>query len=558
MNRKLVIAFIGLALVFGGLLFFFDPSSTGKHTVPKRYFSDWDEAYQTTNPNPRNISFFMKLLKAHTKDSVYIAQYWEDFDSLKLREKATYLFIGEEFELDDEDYDSLVHYADSGATVFFSYILEGSNSYKRHFKPNAYYWDYSKNLYAWIGDTSLKYSYVYQNDTLFADWYFFNPNKIKDTNYVSYAFAMDKPFAFYSKRGKGKIHFHSIPRLFENYQVITSNGYAHAELILKHIPENQPVVLLQFADYSSYMDDENDEDENIGNKQNTSLIQFILDNPSLRLAFLLAILLAIIYVLFWAKRREIIIPGSPEKRNMGLAFVETLSSIYITRNSPIGILKVMRKNFYNAVNRHFYVDLNRKETREQETERLIERSGRNADEVKKIVNGLQSARKDITYPYLAEVYQNIRKFYEETGIIQRQKHFVASDRELKNERSLLLGALALIAGITGLSRGLYLLTLGGGNGMLLIIPALIVIYLASSILRLPLAEIKPEKIIVYGLIFGKKEIALNQTFRVESAAGKVLIQAEDGSELELKTGLLNKKARAILANFIEYLKTHKS
>lgn len=560
MNKNTIIAFIGLALVVGLLLFFFDSSGEeAKHTRMKSYYSDWEQQYETKNPNPRNISFFLELLKAHTQDSVYVARDWDDFDSLNTKEKTTYLYIGENMGMDDDDYDEIMTYVDSGATAFFAFDYVTSNIYERHFEPNAYYWDYSKNLYAWIGDTSLKYSYVYQSDSLYADWYMFNESAIRDTDYVSYAFAMNKPIAFYQNQHKGKLHFHSVPRLFENYQVISSNGYAHASFILKRIPKHQPVVVLLCAENKPYQINYNNDEDGEGNKkQDSSLIQYILKNPALRLAFVLSIVLILLYLFFRAKRRESIIPGSPQKQNMGLAFVETLSSIYISRNSPIGVLKVMRKNFYSAMARHFYVDLVRKESREQQIERLIERSNYDKTELLKIINGLQSRNNDVNYQHLATVYNDIRKFYMETGILHESKQFVAVDHEVRIERSLSIGGLSLIVGLTLLFRGLYLLTLGGGIGMLLIIPASLVIFFASRILRKPLMEIQRDKLIVYGLIFGKKEINLNQVIQTETLGSVVKFNCEDGTNFEIRTLLITKKSRTILANFVEYLKNHKS
>lgn len=561
MNRNIIIAFLGVALLIGLLLFFMDGDQGLKPgQKPKNYYSNWDQSYTVNNPNPRNISFFIDLLQEYTEDTVLVATSWKKFDSLPDKDSATYLYIGSNMGMSTEHYEEIMTYADSGAMVFFAFDYVTSNIYEEHFEPGAYFWDYSKNLYAWIGDTSLKYSYVYQNDTLFTDWYFFDEWSIKDTNYVSYAFAMDKPIAFYEKHGSGSVHFHSIPRLFENYQVLSPNGYAHAMFMLKRIPKNKPVILLKCADYIQEYENpyENNQDGNGNSKQDTSYIQYILKNPSLRLAFILGLVLGILYLIFRAKRRENVLEGYPEKQNMGLAFVETLSSIYISRNSPIGILQVIRKNFYSAVNRHFYVDLNRKEEREIQFQRLLERSNYDPEKLREIINGLQSKGNNVDYHYLGELYRKIRAFYMETGILHETRQFVATDKQVRIERSVVLGGSILLVGLFVLTRGLFLLTLGGGVGMLMVIPAIVIIYAASRILRLPVAEIKQEKIVLYGLLFGKKEISLKQTIHTQVDSNRIQFHAEDGSQFEIKTGLLSKNAKTTLSNFVEYLKNHTS
>jgi hypothetical protein len=417
MSRKIIISFLAFALFIGAVIWLLD-GSTGGRQISKKYSSDWDRTYELKNDNPRNISFFMDLLDVHVQDSIYNLKYWEDIDTIPNHQEATYLFIGNEFGMSNDSYDSIMHYADSGATVFISSNYLTTNIYERHFYQNAFYWDYSRVLFAYVGDTALPYYNIYQNDTINENWFSFDQYSIIDTNYRSYLFAMKHPIAFYEKHAKGKVHFHSIPNLFENYQVIQPNGYAHAQVILHKIPKDKPVIFLTCGINKSdeYTDDS--DEEGGAEKEDNSLIQFILKNPILRLAFLLAIILILLYVFFRAKRKEAILPGYTEKRNMSLAFVETLSSIYISRNSPIGVLQVMRKNFYATINKHFYIDLSRKENLKQNVEKLIEKVPYDAQKVKDLILSLDSRKNHVDNKHLGEVYANIREFYRNSATQQ--------------------------------------------------------------------------------------------------------------------------------------------
>jgi hypothetical protein len=558
MNRNAIIGFLGFALVIGLLIFFVDGSS--KPGIQKNYYSNWKESYRVKNDNPRNISFFLELAQAHTKDSIHVIYHWNQLDSIPRKDEATYLYIGESMGMSNAQYDTLMNYADSGATMFWAFDYLTSNVYKKHFEPNAYYWDFNKNLYAWIGDTSLKFSYLYENDTLATDWYAFDEYAIKDTNYVAYAFAMNQPLAFYEKHHQGTVHFHAGPRLFENYQILSANGFAHANFILKRFPKNKPIVVLKFADYnasSTNLSNSNEQGEG-GSKQDASYIQYILKNPALRLAFVLALILFVLYLLFRAKRRENVLEGVPSKQNMGLAFVETLSSIYISRNSPIGILQVMRKNFFTTVSRHYYVDLTRKEERDQMVDRLVERSNYDREKILEILNGFNTRNNDVNYQHLGVLYRNIRTFYETTGIQHPMKDFVTIDKEANIDRNILIGSFALIVSLLIFIRGMYMLTLGGGVGMLVVLPSIALIAFAARLLRLPVARITQEKLILYGLFLGKKEIPLNQTIHTETISSGVKFTSEDGNSFEIKKHLLSKNGKAVLANFVEYLKNQLS
>lgn len=563
MNKKVIISFLGFALFIGLVIWFLDSStdSSGRH-IQKRYSSNWEKTYELKDENPRNIAFFMDLLDVHVTDSIYNLKYWSDLDSIPNHEEATYLFIGNELGAPDDYYDSILHYADSGATVYLSFNHLTSNLYDRHFEEGAFYWDYSKVLFAWIGDTTVPFYHVYENDTINEDWYSFSETEILDTNYRSYMYALKHPFAFYEKHHKGKVHFHSIPDLFENYQVIQPNGYAHACIVLNKIPKDKPVIFLTCGinDSSKPVSIYEDEDaESDGaEKEDTSLIQFILKNPVLRLAFLLLIVLLLLYVFFRAKRKEEILPGYSQKRNMSLAFVETLSSIYISRNSPIGVLQVMRKNFYSAMNRHFYVDLSRKETREQNLEKLIAKVPYDSEKLVDIVNSLDSRKNNVDNRYLGTTYAKIRAFYIETGIMRPSESFVVSDKEVNLNKRLWPGALVLLKSILLLMKGLMLLAAGGSIGMFLVIPAIVLIYLASRFIRLPLATIQADQLIIYGLVAGKRVISLKQTIRFTVEKTHVSFECEDGTTFKINLTMLSKRAKSALYQFLEFIKLHNS
>lgn len=562
MNKKVIISFVAFALFIGLVIWFLDGATSGstKH-IQKKYNSDWQKVYDLKDENPRNISFFMELLDVHVKDSIYNLKYWSDLDSIPNHEEATYLFIGNEFGAPSDYYDSILHYADSGAIAYFSFNHLTTDLYQQHFEEGAFYWDYSKVLFAWIGDTTVPFYHVFENDTINEDWYSFSETEIIDTNYRSYLYAMKHPFAFYEKHNKGKIHFHSIPNLFENYQVIQPNGYAHARIVLNKIPKDKPVIFLTCGinDSSKPISIDEDEDAESGSeKEDNSLIQFILKNPILRLAFLLLIVLLLLYVFFRGKRKEEIQPGYNQKRNMSLAFVETLSSIYISRNSPIGVLQVMRKNFYSSINRHFYIDLSRKETLEQNLEKLIAKVPYDSDKISDIVRSLDSRKNNVDNRHLAAVYTKIRAFYIETGILHPTESFVASDKEVNLDKSILMGAFILLMGLLTLIRGLYILSLGGGIGMFFIIPAIVLIYFASRYIRIPVATIQADEIVIYGLVGGKRVISINQTIRCTVEKTRVLFECEDGNSFIIRQTLLSRRAKSALNQFVEFIKLHKS
>lgn len=559
MNRKLIISFFVFVLFVGALVWLIDGPSAIRTSKPKNWQSDWEKTYDPTDKNPRNISFFLDILNAHVNDSVYLLNDWLYRDTIPNYEDATYLFIGNEFGMSDADYWSLTNLVDSGATLFISFNHLTSNIYSRHFEPNAFNWDYNRVLFAYIGDTTLPFYHVYQNDTIYTDWYTFEESYIRDTNYRSYLFAMKHPFAFYEKHNRGKIHFHSIPNLFENIHVIEPNGFAHTKVVLSKIPKDKPVIFLSCANYnSSNATNEAEEDANGGEKEDSSLIQFILKNEALRLAFILLICLLLIYVLFRAKRKESVIPGYTLKNNQSLPYVETLGSIYLSRNVPRGVLQVMRKNFYATILKQYYIDLSKQEQYAESVKRLQERISYDSEKLNALLNNVKASKKDIDNRFLHDLHKQIKAFYTEMGIQTQRKQFVVSDKTISLDKSMIYSAALLFIGLIVLTRGLYLLSSGAGLGMLFVIPAVIILFLGARFMRIPVMTIHSDEVIVYGMLFGKKHISLNQTIHCTVEPTIVTFECEDGSQFTIRRSVLSNQGKATLTQFVEFIKLQNS
>lgn len=565
MNRKAVIAILFCLLVVGVLFWLLDAPEPAPQTnggKPKQISTAWKQEYDIESTDPRGVGFFNELLKTHTQDSVYILKNWNDLEDIPGHDSATYLFVGENFGLYSYEFEQIEEYIDSGATMLLSFDQATDNIYQRFFYPNAYMWEYTNRFHIYLGDTSLAYSAVFQNDTVYADWYPFRPAAIKDSMYQAFAWGMNDPIAYESKMHKGKLIMQSVPRLFCNYQVITPNGFAHTSIMLRRIPKHKPVIWLEYArryaEVPSSMDNSSEEEGNGNEVQDDSYLQFIMKNEALRWAFLLGILVFLLYVLFRAKRREAVLPGVPEKRNMSLAFVETLTSIYLSRNSPYGIMLVLRKNFYTAVMRHFYIDLLNSKNREQDVERLIEKSGVDGEELRKTIRLMETRKPEhVNQVTLTNLYRYIRRFYIETGISKPAEKFVEGDKKVILSRNIWIGMGGLLFALFALMRGLYSLSMGSGFGILLVIAALIIFYLAARAISLPVAIIKENELIFYGNLFSKTTLDLTAGVSQTTKNGTTTILSEKGGSVTISHALLSSAGKHALSQFVEHLK-HKS
>ena len=89
------------------------------------------------------------------------------------------------------------------------------------------------------------------------------------------------------------------------------------------------------------------------------LLDLIMKNPLWRNGLLLTLLGVFLFALFRSKRRRAIIYEPKKKVNTTKAYVDTISSIYLGKQNPANLLRLQKQNFFQAVNRHFYMDLSR-------------------------------------------------------------------------------------------------------------------------------------------------------------------------------------------------------
>ncbi len=550
MNKRIIIALCSLVVLIILLLLMFQSGTVGGKS---EVYTDWSKEYDFKSKEPQDLALFKNLLQKHTHDSLYIVKEYDQLESIKGKDSCTFLFVSNELYLDTNVAVQLEGYVKKGANVFLSYETINKESYLRYFEGGGLSWEYSDKFYQWVGDTSLQYNSVYQNDTIYDSWYLFNENKIKDTNYRAYLFAVNKPTAFYSKMGKGKFHFHTNPRLFKNYQVISKNGFAHVSAILKYIPVNQPVVILEFAKPAK-PEDNFGPDPNSDMERDDSYLQFIIQNDALRTAFFFIMGLIVVFIIFRTKRKENIIEGLTPKRNMSIAFVETLSSIYLSKNSPIGVLQLMRRNFYTQISRYFYIDLQRPEKREENIQRLIEKTGYPAESIQEIIKLLDPRKNDVDNNHLGLVYRKIDAFYKATGVRKDYDKVFIEGKKMEMYKSALIGGVAFLVASIIFMKGLQLLVLGGGLGIVIAIIGSVLLYFASRIIMLPVLTVNDTKMIKYNFIWGKTIINLSEDIAVTVNQNFTEFTTENNQSIKISHGILSKRSKYALGQIIEYIK----
>jgi hypothetical protein len=534
MNNNRKIAVVGG--IFIVMLVFVWIFSGGSNDQPggKPVFrsSNWTAKFQPFDKSPLGLYLFHTLAQTHIgKQDMYMANDWIQLDSImSLNDKPkTYMFAGNLFGLANKELDSIMLDVQNGSDLFLSYNKHLSNVPDYFFDKYEYRFDYAETENVFTPKHKVSMINLHQKDTIACDWMAFGDVHTRGpSKSLSSFMQMDNFISI--KMGKGMVYLHTNPNMFYNYQIKRNDGFRYTRYVLNQLPDDQDIVLLELGrrsdNYGDYDIDEQSGDQE--GKEDTSYLRFIFENATLRNAMLLAILGLILFVVFRSKRKRPIVPFQEKKKDMTLAFTETITSIYYSKRNPYVLLQIQRKNFYAAIHKHFFVDLQRRDG-DKELRILSEKSNKSIEEIKSIITILETKNASgVTEQTISDVAKKQRKFYKDVGIITENIEQRTEEREMTFRRSLLLPSLMILIGLFSITLGLYYLVSSIGVGIVLwpigmVLTALGVIRLSNPYM------VVDKDTIVYFTVLGRKKVYKRDEFiRTEiKTSGAVLIFSEN-------------------------------
>jgi hypothetical protein len=240
---------------------------------------------------------------------------------------------------------------------------------------------------------------------------------------------------------------------------------------------------------------------------------------------------------------------------MTLAFTETITSIYYSKQSPYGLLQLQKKNFYTVLLKHFFVDLKRREGN-RELRILSEKSNKPFEEIEAIVNQLEtqevSAVNDET---ITEMAKRLRQFYKDVGIISERIETRVKQREMVFRRSLWVPGILLFLGLLFIVQGLYLLIQSQGIGIALIPLGIILCVLGSIRLRNPYLVVTDVDLIYYNPFGQKKSYRKGDIIRASATKNGVLIQLQNDTKVLINYWDMSRFDREQFDRFISKVHT---
>ncbi len=356
--------------------------------IQKTRTVDWEESFNEKSNKPYGVSVFYKELENLFKDQKirtvfhqpesYLSAHSEDSYGDHVA-KGNYIIIGNSDYLENESVDELLNFVDEGNTLFISdYYF----SQKIHDTLQIDV-DYILNEKDSISYQSLKYldiknSVIDKNE---GDNYFSRFDSINyrilghskiDSSRVNF---IEVPF------GKGNIYLHLEPKVFTNYNILKDDRYKYVEGLISYLPEDAIY-------FDSYVKIQTGYDGNVEKESNLS---WFLEQLSFKWAWYTAIIFALLFMVFNAKRRQRIIKIVKPLQNTTVAFVKTISNLYFDTQDHKNLIDKKITYFLEKIRTDFNLDttiLN-----EAFIIKLAAKTGKKKDNIKKLIdyiNWLQS------------------------------------------------------------------------------------------------------------------------------------------------------------------------
>jgi hypothetical protein len=346
----------------------------------KKVSFDWDENYREDNREPYGTYVVHELLEDYYAEKEFTTIDENLVDVLPTTEDgkvSNYVFIGNGIYLDSADMATLLLFAENGNNVFIS-----SKSIPFDLmEEELYIYDNYCEYEDWDG-------YVTERDTVGylnlshpnlknkQDFPFKYVDNFKIANYrwhyIESRFFCEEQEGFTAigsiggyrtnfvkiEYGLGNFYLHTTPLAFTNYHLLKEENLAYANKVFSHLEEGH-IYFDGFNHVGEYYESDGDDDmagiyEPVRLKENSPL-EYILSEPSLRWTWYLLLIIALLYVIFRAKRKQRIIPVLEENTNTSLEFIQSIGTLYFQQNNHAKLCQQKMKLFLSFIRERYNI-----------------------------------------------------------------------------------------------------------------------------------------------------------------------------------------------------------
>ncbi|MBT8378075.1 MAG: hypothetical protein KJN64_02470 [Ignavibacteria bacterium] len=309
--------------------------------------------------------------------------------------KTNYVIINSYFSPDILDTEYLLDYVATGNQVFISaFAIYGSladslriSTYRTFFNDDSTSINFNlaevKSIEDYFFEKGNFENYFSEYDTSLIQ--VLGTNSHGKTNFIRI------------KYGEGDFFLNTVPLAFSNYHLLYSVNEEYAFKCLSHLPNTKTLW---------------DEYYKIGNKYSVSALQYILSHESLMWAYYLLLGNAVLFIFFYGRRRQRIIPVVEPLKNTTVEFVQTVGNLYYQQKDFKNIAEKKISYFLDYIrNKYFIKALN---FDEETLKKISDKSSLSFGKVKAIFREIEKIKmnENISEEDLININYQIEKFYE--------------------------------------------------------------------------------------------------------------------------------------------------
>ena len=308
---------------------------------------DWRYSFSKDDEVPFGDALVFKALPALFPDNKVMTAWSEPTDFLedKIPLQTNFIFINQKMNPSSEVVHQLLEVAAAGNHIFVaaesvSGLLADTFRLVTHSDP--------RGIERFSGTDSVGFNFAnHRLKTVVGYWY---PRWMTSHYFTRYDSARTtvlghdhkgKTNFIRVKMGEGAFYFNCNPVAFTNYHLLSANNSDYIFKALSYLPE-QSVVW--------------DEHYKPGRRKALGVFNYVLENPSLRLAWYVIIFAVMVYFIFGSKRQQRAVPLVQKPENTTLSFAESVARLYFNRQDHLDIARKRFTYFLDFLRSHYYID----------------------------------------------------------------------------------------------------------------------------------------------------------------------------------------------------------
>jgi len=360
---------------------------------------DWSKSFAKKDKIPYGGYIIYDIVPNLFPDNEVVSKELPIYNILKdnFNYSTNYIFINNYFSPDRLDAEYLLDYVSNGNNVFISaFGIYGDLADSLRIKTfDEIFNQDSVSINFNLPEVKSEngYSYFRGNfENYFSEY---------DTTLVQVLGKNEKDHANFIRirYGNGNLFLNTVPLAFTNYHLLNSGNNEYVYKALSHLP-------LQETFWDDYYKD--------GNKYNASTLQYILSQQSLKWAYFIILVSVVLFIFFYGRRKQRIIPVIPPLTNTTVEFVETVGNLYYQQKDYKNIAEKKISFFLDHIRNKYFISTSSFD--EETIQKIADKSSLSTGKIKSLLGEIEiiNHSQKINEEDLVNINYQIEKFYERT------------------------------------------------------------------------------------------------------------------------------------------------